>query len=123
MYNTDQRPREWHFYVSDMIEFGKKVLSYTEGLDQATFVSDSLKYDATLRNLKLIGEASIHIPNDVYMAHPEIRWQCIIGTRNHMAQNYMSLNDDFIWTVIQNDVPKLLPALRKLLDTTSKDSE
>ena len=123
MSNTEQRSREWYFYVNDMIEFGEKVLSYTEGLDQAGFVTDTLTYDATLRNLKLIGEVATHIPGDVHMAHPEIQWHHIIGTRNHLAQNYLSLNDDFIWNVIRNDVPKLLPALRKLLDTTSKDSE
>lgn len=113
--------RAWHFYVGDMIEFGEKVLSYTEGMDQATFVADSLRYDATLRNLKLIGEVATHIPSDVHTAYPKIQWHRIMGTRNHLAQNYLKLNDDFIWTVIQNDVPKLLPALRKLLDTTSKD--
>ncbi len=123
MYNTDQRPREWHFYVSDMIEFGEKILSYTKGLDQAEFVTDTLTYDATLRNLKLIGEAATRVPGDVHTAHPEIQWHRIIGTRNHMTQNYLSLNDDIIWNVIQNDIPKLLPALRKLLDTTSKDCE
>ena len=70
MSNTEQGPREWRFYVSDMIEFGEKVLSYTEGMDQAGFVANTLTYDATLRNLKLIGEVATHIPGDVHMAHP-----------------------------------------------------
>ena len=48
-----------------MIEFGQKVLSFTEGMDQAAFIADALTYDATLRNLELIGEAATHIPSDV----------------------------------------------------------
>ncbi len=42
MSNAEQGPREWRFYVNDMIEFGEKVLSYTEGMDQAGFVTDTL---------------------------------------------------------------------------------
>ena len=37
MSNAEQEAREWRFYVNDMIEFGEKVLSYTEGMDQDAF--------------------------------------------------------------------------------------
>ena len=57
MSDADQGTREWRFYIQDMIEFGQKVLSYTEGMDQDAFIADGLTYDATLRNLELIGEA------------------------------------------------------------------
>ena len=49
MSDAEQRAREWR---------SEKVLSYTEGLDQDAFVADELTYDATLRNLELIGEAA-----------------------------------------------------------------
>lgn len=55
--------REWRFYLNDMTGFAEKVLAYTDGFDQATFVASSLAYDATLRNLELIGEAATHIPD------------------------------------------------------------
>ena len=32
-----ERPRR--FYIQDMIDFGGKVLAYTEGLDQEAFVA------------------------------------------------------------------------------------
>ena len=43
--------RDWSLYVKDMIEFGEKVISYTDGFEQAEFVSSGITYDATLRNL------------------------------------------------------------------------
>lgn len=58
MSDTSQEPREWRFYVNDMIEFAEKVQLFTDGMDQGAFVSDALTYDATLRNLELIGEAA-----------------------------------------------------------------
>jgi len=53
--------REWRFYVDDMIGFVEKVIAYTEGLDQREFVNNGQIYDASLRNLELIGEAATHI--------------------------------------------------------------
>jgi uncharacterized protein with HEPN domain len=45
-----------------MIGFAEKVLAYTDGLNQEGFTCDSLIYDATLRNLELIGEAATTYP-------------------------------------------------------------
>lgn len=58
MSDASQEPREWRFYVKDMIEFAEKVQLFTDGMDQDIFVSDALTHDATLRNLELIGEAA-----------------------------------------------------------------
>lgn len=110
--------RGWRFYIQDMIEFSEKVLSYTDGMDQDAFIVDRRTYDATLRNLELIGEAATHIPDAVRQAHPNIQWRSIIGTRNHLAHGYLGIDDDTIWDIIQTDIPNLLPALRNLLDNT-----
>ena len=95
-----------------MIEFGEWVLSYTEGLYQATFVADRRTYDATLRNIQLIGEAATRIPGCVREAHPEIPWRSVICTRNQVANGYLGIDDDVIWDIIQSDVPNLLSKLR-----------
>ena len=47
--------REWRFYLDDMATFAKRFQTYTQGLTQTEFVANKLTYDATLRNLELIG--------------------------------------------------------------------
>ena len=118
MSEADREGRSWHFYIQDMIDFSEKVLAYTEGMDQEAFVADGLTYDATMRNLQLIGEAATHIPGEVRQAHSEIPWHAIIGTRNRLAHSYLTISDSIIWGIIQEAVPDLLPALRNLLETT-----
>lgn len=49
---SDASQREWRFYIDDMVDFARKVLAYTDGLDQAGFAASGLTYDATLRNLR-----------------------------------------------------------------------
>ncbi|MFH1984480.1 MAG: DUF86 domain-containing protein [Pseudomonadota bacterium] len=95
-----------------MIEFAQKVLYYTDGFDQDSFVTTDLTYDATLRNLELIGEAASHIPDEVRTTHPEIPWRLIIATRNRLIHGYLGIDDDTLWSIIQNDVPGLLPLLK-----------
>jgi uncharacterized protein with HEPN domain len=75
--------REWRFYLDDMATFAKKIQTYTHDLTQTQFVANELTYDATLRNLELIGEAATHIPAEIREANPEIPWRLIIAT--HMV--------------------------------------
>ena len=120
MSDANHEARGWRFYVQDMIEFGEKVLFYTNGLDQATFIADGRTYDATLRNLQLVGEAATHIPRAVRDVHPETEWREIIATRNRVAHGYMGMDEDVIWDIIQTDIPNLLSALRGLLNSVSE---
>ena len=120
MSDASQEARGWRLYVQDMIGFSEKVLSYTGGLDQAAFVADERTYDATLRNLELVGEAATHVPEAVRDAHPEIEWREIIATRNRVAHGYLGMDDDVIWDIIRTDIPNLLPALRGLLSSAEE---
>ena len=122
MSDAESGPREWRFYVQDMIDFCGRVLSYTEGLDQRTFLADRRTYDATLRNLELVGEAATHVPSEVRKAHPDIPWHAIMGTRNRLARGYLHISDNVIWSIIQDAIPEIVPSLRAVLDTTGEDS-
>ena len=57
--------RAWRLYVEDMVSFIDKALVYVQGIDRAAFPLDSMRYDATLRNLELIGEAATHVQRRV----------------------------------------------------------
>ena len=108
---SDASGREWRFYIDDMIDFAEKVLVYTEGLDQESFVESGLNYDATLRNIELIGEAATHIPAKVRAEHPEVPWRMIIATRNRVIHGYLGIDNDILWSIICDEVPALLSLL------------
>ena len=111
---SDARPREWVFYVDDMIRFSEKVVAYTCSLDRARFGARGLEYDATLRNLELIGEAARHVPTEVRDANPKIPWRLVVATRNRLIHGYLGIDDDTLWSIVVSDVPGLLDGLRAL---------
>jgi uncharacterized protein with HEPN domain len=112
--------REWGFYINDMIKFAEKVLSYTANTDQQTFVSSGITYDAVLRNLELIGEAATHLPDTVRDSHPNIPWRMIIATRNRLIHAYLGIDDDVIWSIVQDSIPELLDSLKQINRYPSK---
>jgi len=101
-----------------MLLFASKVLSYTAELDQDAFSADELTFDATLRNLELLGEAATHVPEDVRAAHPEIPWRLIVATRNRLIHGYLGIDVDTVWSIVRDDVPALVPMLRVLREAS-----
>ncbi len=118
---SDAVEREWRFYLDDMIAFAGKVLAYTQGFDQVGFEASGLTYDATLRNLELIGEAATHIPEPVRQAHPQIPWRMVVATRNRLIHGYLGIDNDTLWSIIRDDVPVLLQQLQAFREGVSRD--
>lgn len=111
---SDAPVREWRFYIDDMISFAEKVVAYTDGLNQESFVVSGLNYDATVRNLELIGEAATNIPDEIRQKYPQIPWRLVVATRNKLIHGYLGIDNDTLWSIIQTDVPVLLKELHKL---------
>ena len=111
--------REWRFYIDDMIASAEKVLAYTNGLDQQAFGASGLVYDATRRNLELIGEAATHVPDDARAAHPQVPWRLVVATRNRLVHGYLGIDNDTLWSIVVSDVPALLPKLRAVNDAAA----
>jgi uncharacterized protein with HEPN domain len=109
--------REWRFYLDDMIGFCEKVEVFTHGLNQDQFVLDAMRFDATVRNLELIGEAATHIPDGVRKASPDIPWRMVIATRNQVIHGYLGIDNDTLWSIVKTDVPALWSSLQRLKGT------
>ncbi|MDP3824151.1 MAG: DUF86 domain-containing protein [Burkholderiales bacterium] len=79
--------REWRFYVEDMLVFCGKVGAYTQGLDRASFAADPMP------------------------------WRLVIAVRNRLIHGYLGIDDDTLWSTIQDDLAPLRHGLTKLLAT------
>jgi uncharacterized protein with HEPN domain len=107
--------REWRFYVEDMIGFCDKALAYTKGLDRAAFTADPMRYDAKLRNLELIGEAATHVPDSVRSMTADGPWRMMVAARNQLIRGYLGIDDDTLWSIVNDDLVPLRAALTRLL--------
>ncbi len=83
-------------------------------MSQEEFESNSLSYDAKTRNIELIGEAATRIPEEIRASNPSIPWRQIIATRNQLIHGYLGIDNDVLWSIVQDDIPSLLQQLQKL---------
>lgn len=111
---SELTPREWRFYITNMIAFADNVISYTHGFDQTRFIDSGITYDATLRNLELIGEAATHIPQEIRTQYAQIAWRMIVATRNQLIHGYLGIDNDTLWSIIETNIPELLTQLQKI---------
>ena len=110
--------RRWDVYVRDMLDACERCLNYTSGMDQAAFLGDRRTYDATIRNVEILGEAANRVPPDVRANHPDIPWRDIIDTRNRLIHGYEAVDESVFWLIVHDDIPELMPKLRAILDAT-----
>ena len=77
--------RNWLFRINDILDAVSAVETYVAGMTYEDFVADRKTVDAVVRNLIIIGEAAVHIPDEICQAHVEIPWQDMKAMRNDDA--------------------------------------
>lgn len=108
--------RDWQLYLDDIVASCDKIERFTEGMDRSTFFADERTFDAVVRNLEVIGEATKHIPDEVRSRVVVVEWRKIAGLRDILAHAYFGIDEDIVWDVVRNKIPQLPVALAALRD-------
>ncbi|RZB36629.1 MAG: hypothetical protein SRB2_01931 [Desulfobacteraceae bacterium Eth-SRB2] len=108
--------RDWKFRIQDILDAIGTVQKYTQGMEFKTFTGDRRTVDAVVRNLIIIGEAAVYVPEDIFLKHPEVPWYDMRGMRNFVVHEYFKASDAVIWDTVQLDLSPLPALLKKILD-------
>ena len=107
--------RDVSLYLQDIKEACQKVIAYTENVSKNDFFRGEMVFDATMRNLEVIGEAIKQIPVSFRVRYPDIEWRKIAGLRDIVIHHYFGIDPEIIWDIIQNKVPELLTQIQAIL--------
>ena len=102
-------------YLHHIMDSITKIESYAS-VGKEEFLAVSHWQDAIIRNLEIIGEASKHISLPLKEQHPEIPWRNVAGLRDVLIHNYMGVDLQSIWNVVENDLPSLKRQLQVIID-------
>ena len=98
-----------------MLDYAQKAIAISHGKNRNDLDKD-LTFNLALTHLiEIIGEAANRVPEDFQESHPEIPWAQIIGMRNRLIHGYDEVDLNFLWSVVQNDLPGLILQLEELL--------
>lgn len=76
---------------------------------------DTKSFDATMMNFIIIGEMVDRISSETRGRHPEVEWQQIKDFRNVVAHDYLGIDAEEVWQIVQNHLPKLKDQLTAIL--------
>ena len=103
--------------VEDIAEAIARIERYTAGATYEAFLQDTLRQDAVVRNLGIVGEAVKRLSPEFRKQRPHIRWQDVAGMRDRLVHDYFGVTWTIVWDVIQTKLPELKAALRGESDT------
>ncbi|PSN20152.1 DUF86 domain-containing protein [filamentous cyanobacterium CCP5] len=96
-------PRIYIIQIRDCIT---RIETYTEG-GRGQFFEDLKTQDAIIRNLEVMADATQQLPEDWKAAYPATDWRGIADFRNFLAHQYLEIDLDIVWNVVENYVPEL----------------
>ncbi|GAA0395039.1 DUF86 domain-containing protein [Acrocarpospora corrugata] len=108
-------------YLVDIIEAARKIASYLDGVSPEVWAADSMRRDAVVWQLSIIGEAVAGISDETRDSTPEIPWKLIRGLRNNVVHRYFSVDWKIVHTAATVNVPDLERQVRDLLQHAYPD--
>ena len=99
-------------YIVDAIE---QLEFYTRGMSESEFTARPMVQDAVARQVEIVGQAANSVSVEFQGLHPKLPWGKTIGIRHNIVGEDFKLNVAAVWDIIQDDLPLLKQALRKLL--------
>jgi uncharacterized protein with HEPN domain len=101
-------------YLRHILEAIRRIEENT-AVGRDNFFQSHLLQDATLRNLQTMAEASQRLSAACKAHDPSVDWRALAGFRNVLVHNYLGMDLEQIWSVIQRDVPGLKAAATSLV--------
>lgn len=107
----DDKTRLFH-----MIEAAEDAVSFLSKKTFDDLLTDRQLAFAVIRALEIVGEAAAQITQESRELHSNVKWRDIVSMRNKLINAYFDINYNIVWAAVKEEIPKLLPELKKIID-------
>lgn len=101
--------------LRDILKAAQQITTYVAGVTRESLASNTMRLDAVLYELVIIGEAARRLSSECRTSTPEIPWREIIGMRNVITHDYDGTDEDELWLVIERDLPQLIQNVERAI--------
>ncbi len=108
--------RLYLLHISDCVD---RIFEYTRD-GRTTFLDDLRTQDAVLRNLHTLSESIQMISSETKLRYHEVPWREISAFRNVVVHDYLGIEVERIWDIIERDLPPLKLNIKLILNAFSE---
>jgi len=108
--------RDYRIYLKDILSSISKIDEYVGDFSFQDLIKDSMRVDAVVRNLEIIGEAAKHVPENIRNKYPFVDWRKISALRDILIHEYFGVDFDILWDIVKNKIPILKRDVKKILE-------
>lgn len=101
-------------YLLHIRECLDRIKKYTAS-GRNRFLSDTLIQDGVIRNLQTLAESSQRLSDVLKLKHKEVYWRNIAGFRNVVVHDYLGIDVEQIWDIVEQDLPMLRTTLDSMI--------
>jgi uncharacterized protein with HEPN domain len=106
--------RDVEFYFIDIFIAIYKIRLYTSKFNDAEELLDSmLEWDATIRELEIIGEATNSLIK--YEVLENKKYRKIVDFRNTIIHGYFGIDEEEVWNVVTNRLTPFYDELKEII--------
>jgi uncharacterized protein with HEPN domain len=106
-------------YLHHILDAIGKIEKYAK-VGKKRFIAESHWQDAIIRNLEIIGEATKRLSEGLTSENTNIPWRSVAGLRDVLIHDYMSVDLDTVWSVIEKDLPSFKKQITDLLKSVDE---
>jgi len=106
-------PRDYLRHILVEVDY---IIGETGRLTFEEFMADGTLQRAFVRSLEIIGEAVKKVPEDFRAQYPAIEWRAISGMRDRLIHDYLGVDYELVWDVVQKHVPELRRQVSSILE-------
>lgn len=101
-------------YLIHILERIARIENYVSG-GKEIFLRSELVQDAALRNLQTLAESTQRLSEGVKAKRTDIDWRRIAGFRNVLVHDYLGVDVQYVWQIVEDELPTLKHAIEDIL--------
>ena len=75
----------------------------------------SIVQDVVIRNLQVLAESSQRLSEQIKQTRPEIDWHKISGFRNILVHDYLGIDMERVWIIVEREIPLPKKTVRAMM--------
>jgi uncharacterized protein with HEPN domain len=107
--------RKVALYVHDILQNMQDAEEFIQGLSYDQFAKDKKTFNAVVRAIEVIGEATKNVPASVRNKYTAVPWKEMAGMRDKVIHLYFGVDREAVWLVAKERIPVIKPIIEQVL--------